>query len=95
MCLYEPGTFFIPSRQGGIPLEIDGIPTKVGQKCSYKCLMILKINAYSPIMWLKVANECAKNKNKTFEFDELSVKPCFIFQDGVLTCLWEELVVIF
>ena len=32
MCLNEAGTFFVPSRHGGIPLERDGIPTNVGQK---------------------------------------------------------------
>ena len=50
--------------------------------------MILKINAYSHITWLKVANEYAKNKQikakLLHEIDESNVKPCLIFfQDCV------------
>ena len=32
LCLFEAGPFFIPFRQGEIPLETDEIPAKVGQK---------------------------------------------------------------
>ena len=39
LCLYEAWTFFIPPRQGGIPLDADGIPTKAGQKIPYKCFV--------------------------------------------------------
>ena len=35
-CLYEARTFFIPHRQGGIPLETDGTPAKAEQKSPYK-----------------------------------------------------------
>ena len=38
LCLYEAGTFFIPSRQSGIPLEIDEIPAKAGLKSSSNAL---------------------------------------------------------
>ena len=35
--LYKARAFFFQSRQGGIPIETDGIPRKLGQKSAYKC----------------------------------------------------------
>ena len=34
--LHGGGTFFIPSRQAGIPVMPTGIPAKAGRSCSYK-----------------------------------------------------------
>ena len=61
--LYEARTFFFQSRQGGIPIETDRIPTKVGQKSAYKCFFeaSLWIQMLTVLkMRLKVANEYAQ-----------------------------------
>ena len=37
--LYEAGTFFVPSRLGGILLSATGIPPQAGRFLSYKCFI--------------------------------------------------------
>ena len=84
--LYEAKTFFILSRQRGIPLETDGISAKVGQKSLCKCFIpgsFLKYMLQCLPCDLKYLLNMHKNKTKNLNvIDELSVVPCLTESSG-------------
>ena len=59
--------------------------------------MVLKINAFSPITWLKVANEYEQKKKKKLSnvINEPNVKLFDILSRLCVDFFWKKLVVIF